>query len=163
MFQFPGFPPYTYVFSIRYTALRRVCCHIRISADIMLICSSPRLIAACHVLLRLLMPRHSPYALFRLNFLSAPIARSHSCSLQNCLSFKTFRFSYYCSKRFSFCALFPPLLVKCSILPSIFRKDLSILCSSRNLISCLFPYYLFVSILIFFIRFSMNRFDLNQS
>ena len=34
-----------------------------------LICSSPWLIAACHVLLRLLMPRHSPYALFRLNFL----------------------------------------------------------------------------------------------
>ena len=34
-----------------------------------LICSSPQLIAACHVLHRLLMPRHSPYALFRLNFL----------------------------------------------------------------------------------------------
>ena len=34
-----------------------------------LICSSPQLIAACHVLRRLLMPRHSPYALFRLNFL----------------------------------------------------------------------------------------------
>ena len=34
-----------------------------------LICSSPRLIAACHVLHRLLMPRHSPYALVRLNFL----------------------------------------------------------------------------------------------
>ena len=33
-----------------------------------LICSSPRLFAACHVLLRLLMPRHSPYALFCLNF-----------------------------------------------------------------------------------------------
>ena len=33
-----------------------------------LICSSPQLIAACHVLLRLLMPRHSPYALIRLNF-----------------------------------------------------------------------------------------------
>ena len=42
---------------------------IRKSVDIMLICSSPRLIAACHVLLRLLMPRHSPYALVRLNFL----------------------------------------------------------------------------------------------
>ena len=41
---------------------------IRKSADIMLICSSPQLIAACHVLLRLLMPRHSPCALFRLNF-----------------------------------------------------------------------------------------------
>ena len=34
-----------------------------------LICSSPQLIAACHVLLRLPMPRHSPYALLRLNYL----------------------------------------------------------------------------------------------
>ena len=42
---------------------------IRKSADITAICASPRLIAACHVLLRLLMPRHSPYALVRLNFL----------------------------------------------------------------------------------------------
>ena len=33
-----------------------------------LICSSPQLIAAYHVLHRLLMPRHSPYALIRLNF-----------------------------------------------------------------------------------------------
>ena len=32
-----------------------------------LICSSPQLIAACHVLHRLLMPRHSPYALLSLN------------------------------------------------------------------------------------------------
>ncbi len=35
-----------------------------------LICSSPQLIAACHVLLRLSMPRHSPYALYSLNVLS---------------------------------------------------------------------------------------------
>ena len=35
----------------------------------MLICSSPQLIAACHVLRRLPMPRHSPYALVRLNYL----------------------------------------------------------------------------------------------
>ena len=34
-----------------------------------LICSSPQLIAACHVLHRLPMPRHSPYALLRLNYL----------------------------------------------------------------------------------------------
>ena len=33
-----------------------------------LICSSPQLFAACRVLLRLLMPRHSPCALFCLNF-----------------------------------------------------------------------------------------------
>ena len=32
-----------------------------------LICSSPQLFAACHVLHRLLMPRHSPYALLSLN------------------------------------------------------------------------------------------------
>ena len=45
---------------------------IRKSADIMLICSSPRLIAACHVLHRLLMPRHSLCALVRLNFCRYP-------------------------------------------------------------------------------------------
>ena len=38
----------------------------------MLICSSPQLFAACHVLLRRLMPRHPPYAL------SSLISRSHS-------------------------------------------------------------------------------------
>ena len=38
-------------------------CPIRKSADIMLVCSSPQLIAAYHVLLRLLEPRHPPYAL----------------------------------------------------------------------------------------------------
>ena len=50
-----------------------ICCHmrgfpIRISADISAICASPRLFAACHVLLRLPMPRHSPCALSSLNF-----------------------------------------------------------------------------------------------
>ena len=34
----------------------------------MLICSSPQLFAACHVLLRLPMPRHSPCTLYSLNF-----------------------------------------------------------------------------------------------
>jgi hypothetical protein len=36
-----------------------------------LICSSPQLIAACHVLHRLLMPRHSPCALISLTFVGA--------------------------------------------------------------------------------------------
>ena len=39
----------------------------------MLISSSPWLIAGCRVLRRLLVPRHSPYALFRLNSLSCSI------------------------------------------------------------------------------------------
>src|SRR5438477_9411201 len=38
-------------------------CPIRRSRDIMLVCSSPRLIAAYHVLLRLSDPRHPPCAL----------------------------------------------------------------------------------------------------
>ena len=49
-----------------------------------LICSSPQLIAACHVLHRLLMPRHSPYALVRLNFLYIVPILWFSL---NCLSF----------------------------------------------------------------------------
>ena len=38
-------------------------CPIRKSSDITLVCSSPKLIAAYHVLHRLSDPRHSPYAL----------------------------------------------------------------------------------------------------
>ena len=41
----------------------------------MYICYSPRLIAACHVLRRLPMPRHSPYALVRLNSLFCLFSR----------------------------------------------------------------------------------------
>ena len=41
--------------------------HSEISGS-MLMCSSPKLIAACHVLHRLLMPRHSPCALFSLTY-----------------------------------------------------------------------------------------------
>ena len=43
---------------------------IRKSADLSRMCRSPQLIAACHVLRRLLMPRHSPCALSSLTFLS---------------------------------------------------------------------------------------------
>ena len=53
-----------------------------------LICSSPQLFAACHVLLRLLIPRHSPYALLSLNsFVYLPIY-SFSLSLELlCITF----------------------------------------------------------------------------
>ena len=66
MFQFRAFPSYTYF--IQYMILRyclSVFPHSEISGS-SLICSSPKLIAACHVLLRLLMPRHSPCALISL-------------------------------------------------------------------------------------------------
>ena len=41
-----------------------------------LICSSPRLIAAYHVLHRLLVPRHPPYALCSLTEKSSPVLRT---------------------------------------------------------------------------------------
>ena len=49
---------------------------IRKSTDLADICSSPWLIAACHVLLRLLMPRHSPCALSSLTVVGSNCARS---------------------------------------------------------------------------------------
>jgi hypothetical protein len=52
-----------------------------------LICSSPQLIAACHVLLRLLLPRHSPCALFyltlRLSRIYWAFIRSFNCIFLN--------------------------------------------------------------------------------
>ena len=57
----------------------------------MLICSSPQLIAACHVLHRLPMPRHSPYALLRLNYfcISGDILSVLVFSRLNCCVFHT--------------------------------------------------------------------------
>ena len=48
-------------------------CPIRKSPDQTPVCGSPRLIAACHVLHRLLAPRHSPCALSSLTYLSFEI------------------------------------------------------------------------------------------
>ena len=66
MFQFRRFPTYTYFVQC---TLSEYCSdgfpHSEICGS-MLMCSSPQLIAACHVLHRLLMPRHSPCALFSL-------------------------------------------------------------------------------------------------
>ena len=66
MFQFRRFPAYAY--SIQRTLTDDESAglpHSEISGS-MRMCRSPKLIAACHVLRRLLMPRHSPCALFRL-------------------------------------------------------------------------------------------------
>ena len=54
-----------------------------------LICSSPQLIAACHVLHRLPMPRHSPYALFSLNywFSTLELCVFHTCSFGKIVTF----------------------------------------------------------------------------
>ena len=77
MFQFRRFPTHTYLIQHTLTRSSRagfphseICGSIRI-------CHSPQLIAACHVLLRLLMPRHSPCALFSL---TCKISLRCSCS-----------------------------------------------------------------------------------
>ena len=66
MFQFRRFPTYAYLIQRRLT---EYCSagfpHSEISGSTV-ICTSPKLIAACHVLHRLLMPRHSPCALYSL-------------------------------------------------------------------------------------------------
>ena len=70
MFQFPSFPFCDYFIHHRiYGSSPYGFPHSEIPG-LALICSYPRLIAACHVLLRLLMPRHSPCALISLNFFS---------------------------------------------------------------------------------------------
>ena len=66
MFQFRRFPPYTYF--IQYTVTDSSSArlpHSDISGS-KYMCYSPKLFAACHVLHRLLMPRHSLCALLRL-------------------------------------------------------------------------------------------------
>ena len=78
MFQFRRFPTYTYF--IQCTLHRYCLCglpHLEIHGS-MDICSSPWLIAACHVLRRLLMPRHSPCALYSLTNRKLTISRSFS-------------------------------------------------------------------------------------
>ena len=65
-FSSPGYLLYTYEFSIGYLRITvsefphsEIC-------GLTAVCAFPQLIAACHVLRRLLVPRHSPYALLHL-------------------------------------------------------------------------------------------------
>ena len=58
-----------------------------------LICSSPQLFAAYRVLLRLPMPRHSPCALFSLNFMSSANLFRLKCSCDSLVTVLIFRSS----------------------------------------------------------------------
>ena len=63
MVHFPPLPSLDYVFIERYSGMSQSGFpHSEIPGS-KPACGSPRLIAACHVLHRLLAPRHSPYAL----------------------------------------------------------------------------------------------------
>ena len=105
-FSSAGLPTYDYFIHHRLT---EYCSAVFPHSDIcgsMLICSSPQLFAAYHVLLRLLMPRHSPCALIRLT-------SSQLASLLIC--FRKFRL-------FRRLLLFPKNIV----IDSIFREPYSL-------------------------------------
>ena len=97
MFQFRRFPSYAYLIQRRMT---EYCSagfpHSEISGSKPM-CASPKLIAACHVLLRLLMPRHSPCALFSL-----------TCGVASCASLARPRqpFSLRCRSHSLRCSAF---------------------------------------------------------
>ena len=84
-FSSAGLPTYTYFIQYRLTGY---CPAGFPHSDICgstLICSSPQLFAAYHVLLRLLMPRHSPCAL--LNLTSSQLSLLALCSISVALRF----------------------------------------------------------------------------
>ena len=89
MFQFRAFPAYTYLIQCTLTRYCRAGFpHSEISGS-MRMCRSPKLIAACRVLHRLLMPRHSPCALISLTILwfsknYAGFHRRNYCSNCSC-------------------------------------------------------------------------------
>jgi hypothetical protein len=64
-------------------------CPIRKSSVITLVCSLPKLIAAYHVLHRLSMPRHPPYALIRFKYVCIVLLFTTSCySIHYCINYK---------------------------------------------------------------------------
>src|SRR6478672_625672 len=70
MVHFPPLPSPAYVFSGRYSGMSQSGFpHSEIPGS-KPACGSPGLIAACHVLHRLLVPRHSPYALSSLTYVT---------------------------------------------------------------------------------------------
>ena len=74
-FSSPGYLLIGYVFTYGYLSITLSAFPHSEICGLSDICSCPQLIAACHVLLRLLVPRHPPCALSRLTFLGLPDQR----------------------------------------------------------------------------------------
>ena len=80
MFQFPTLAFNDYTFTVEYPDIIGMGFPIRRSADHHLFDSSPRLIAAYHVLHRLSTPRHPPCTLHSLNTFTARCGAMHTSS-----------------------------------------------------------------------------------
>ena len=101
MFQFTGFPTYSYGFTVGRLRFAQPGFPIQISADHWIFAPPQQLFAAYHVFHRLLVPRHPPCALIRLTSLFC--ARVHSVV-------HFFRFS--CLHLYMFtCFLIPSILI----------------------------------------------------
>ena len=82
MFQFRRFPTYAYLIQRTLTEYCSAGFPHSVICGSKLMCSSPQLIAACHDLLRLLMPRHSPCALISLTFVEQPSKKAVLVSIR---------------------------------------------------------------------------------
>ena len=101
MFQFRPFPTYPYLIQDTLTGDEPAGLpHSEISGS-KLICSSPKLIAACRVFHRLLMPRHSPCTLYSLTFCLVTFWFSNKKFLELCRLLRGIN-----------CSLFYPFLLK---------------------------------------------------
>ena len=105
--------------------------HSEISGS-MRMCRSPELIAACHVLLRLLMPRHSPCAFFRLIYWFSRIMQaSFRFRLSKLLPNFLQNFAFCClACPFALCSVFNVQMVGQSGLEPPTSR-LSVVCSSQ--------------------------------
>ena len=78
-FSSPGYPLIGYVFTYGYLSITLSAFPHSEICGLSDICSCPQLIAACHVLLRLPVPRHPPYALSHLTSCSLFFLYTVSC------------------------------------------------------------------------------------
>ena len=115
MFQFRRFPSYSYFIHCRIPFGGFP--HSEISGS-KFICNSPKLIAAYHVLHRLLMPRHSPCALISLTSSESAHFRLLILTLVN-----SYRQSIWFSMTVELCRLIKKFsLAKNCILPFLIKK-----------------------------------------
>ena len=154
MFQFRRFPSYAYLIQRRMTGYCPAGLpHSEIPGS-MDICSSPRLFAACHVLLRLLMPRHSPCALSSLTIVEETRSIPFPPSGENFISapsFSSFRRKLVFGEGGSGVAALSPSTCQrilgslLRIMQALQRSKLYVTlhpfgcCSTINLLRCAFP------------------------
>ena len=170
MFQFPRFPSYTYVFSIWYTVLHRMCFHIQKSADRGLF-AAPRSLSQlvtsffgswCQGILLVLLFAWTSFV-FRISF---NMRRSLSSLFKNCwVHLNSFWFlispsfhNYLCFdfSKIVFLPLIQTLLGKTKLI-SIY-VFFPVRYQFFRINSLLFLFFVFSLICFFFIRFSMNIF-----